>query len=125
MKKYLGLALLLTLCLALVLWPSRGATVHNVGLTWGASTTTGVNYNVYRGTISGGPYTKLNTTPLTGLAFSDTTGTGGTKYFYVETSICTAACPAGISGESDFSNEASVTFLGNPAAGQGLAAVAN
>ena len=127
MKKIsIGLVALLCLCLAVVFWPAvKAATVHNITLNWNASTTPGVNYNLYRGTISGGPYTKLNTTPITGLTYSDTTGVGGTKYFHVETAICTAACPTGVSGESDFSNETSATFLGNPAAGAGLTAVAN
>lgn len=115
---------LAALVLGLLFWPTAAQTVHQIVLTWNASTTAGVNYNIYRGTVSGGPYTKLNSTPIVGLTYSDTTGVGGTKYFYVETAVCTAACPAGISGESVFSNEASATFLAAPAPGAGLQVVA-
>ena len=33
---------------------------HTVSLSWAASTSTVVSYNVYRGTQSGGPYAVLN-----------------------------------------------------------------
>lgn len=121
MKGKIGLALL---ALALLFWPSQAQTSHNVTLTWNASSTTGVNYNLYRGTTTGGPYTKLNASPITVLTYADTTGVGGTKYYYVETAICTASCPTGISGESAYSNEASATFLAAPQPGAGLQAVA-
>jgi hypothetical protein len=115
----------LAILAVLLAMPIFGQTQHNVTLTWTASTTTGVNYNIYRSLTAGGPYTKINATPITGLQYVDTTGVGGTKYFYVETAVCTAACPAGISGESAFSGEASATFLGSPAPGAGLQAVSN
>ena len=39
---------------------------HYVSLTWTASVSTGVvGYKVYRATTSGGPYTLLNSTPVT------------------------------------------------------------
>jgi fibronectin type 3 domain-containing protein len=120
-----GKIALATLCLALVgLIPVFSQTQHNITLTWTASTTAGVNYNIYRGTASGGPYTKLNTTSISGLTYVDTTGIPGTKYYYVETAVC-VSCASGISGESAYSNEASGLFLGSPAPGAGLGAVAN
>ena len=120
MKGKIGLAVLV---LGLLFWPTAAQTVHQIVLTWNASTTTGVNYNVYRGTVTGGPYTKITGSPVTALTYADTNGTGGTKYFYVVTAICMASCPAGISGESGFSGEASATFLAAPAAPAGLQAV--
>jgi hypothetical protein len=33
---------------------------HTVTLSWTDSASTVVGYNVYRGTLSGGPYTKIN-----------------------------------------------------------------
>jgi hypothetical protein len=52
-------------------------------LTWVASTTPGVSYNVYRGTTSGGPYTKLNASPITGLTYVDSTVQSGQTYYFV------------------------------------------
>jgi hypothetical protein len=45
---------------------------HSVGLTWTASTSTVVGYNIYRGTTSGGPYVKVNTTTVVATNFTDT-----------------------------------------------------
>jgi fibronectin type 3 domain-containing protein len=45
-------------------------------------------YNVYRGTTSNGPYpTKLNSSLVTAVAFTDSTVTDGTTYFYVVTAV--------------------------------------
>ncbi|MFQ5428014.1 MAG: fibronectin type III domain-containing protein [Thermodesulfobacteriota bacterium] len=41
-----------------------------------------VGYYVYRGTTSGGPYTKLNTTPVTSTTYADSTVAPGTTYYY-------------------------------------------
>jgi hypothetical protein len=51
-------------------------------LSWTASTTVTnlAGYNVYRST--GGAYTKLNATPLTGTTYSDTSTVDGTTYTY-------------------------------------------
>jgi hypothetical protein len=38
-----------------------GASSHSVTLSWNRSTSSSVvGYNVYRGTVSGGPYSKIN-----------------------------------------------------------------
>lgn len=44
-----------------------------VDLSWVASTTPNVTYNVYRTAVSGSGYVKLNTAPITVLTFTDTT----------------------------------------------------
>jgi len=41
------------------------------------------NYTIYRSTTSGGPYTSIGTTAAN--AYTDTTGTSGTTYYYVVT----------------------------------------
>ena len=46
-------------------------------------------YNVYRGTISGGPYTKLNSSLLVSDAYTDNTVQAGQTYYYVATSVDT------------------------------------
>jgi hypothetical protein len=60
---------------------------HSVTLTWTASTSTVTGYNVYRSTVSGGPYTKLNLTPVTATTYTDTTVQSGMTYFFVVTSV--------------------------------------
>jgi hypothetical protein len=74
---------------------------HSVDVTWIASTSTVVGYNVYRGTQSGGPYTLVSTALVTGTAFTDLTVQAGQLYFYVVTSVDSSGT------ESVNSNEAS------------------
>lgn len=46
---------------------------HIVTLTWVASSSTVIGYNVYRGATSGGPYVKISgTTPVTAVTYVDT-----------------------------------------------------
>ena len=61
---------------------------HSVSLSWSPSTSTNVSgYNVYRATVSGGPYTKLTSSPIAGSAFVDSAVTSGQTYFYVSTAV--------------------------------------
>jgi len=79
---------------------------HSVDVTWAASTSTPLQgYNVYRSTVSGGPYTKLSPTlsPTT-LLFTDTTPLSGKQYFYVVTALNTSGV------ESSSSSEVAVTI---------------
>ena len=47
-----------------------------------------VGYNVYRGTVSGGPYTlQLNSSPITGTTYTDLMVTSGQSYYYVVTAV--------------------------------------
>jgi hypothetical protein len=113
----------LLVLIALLVLPVWGqGTPHSitVGWTFAQGTDIATGFNVYRATVSGGPYTKQTATPLPLLTttYVDTTGVGGTKYFYVVTSIDAQG------NESVNSNEASATFLANPAVPQGVTAVA-
>lgn len=77
---------------------------HSVTLTWDASTSSNVTgYYVYRGTTSGGPYTKLSSL-LSGNSYVDGTVAAGQVYYYVST----AADASG--DESAYSNEAQATI---------------
>jgi len=60
---------------------------HSAALTWNASTSTVSGYNVYRSTVSGGPYTKLNSSLLAVLSYTDTTVQSATTYYYVTTAV--------------------------------------
>ena len=77
---------------------------QSVGLSWTASITPSVaGYNVYRGTTSGGPYSKLNTSLVAATNYSDTAVTAGQTYYYVTTSVDSS------NDESVPSNEAQAT----------------
>lgn len=77
-----------------------GMMQHSVALSWIASPSTVVGYNVYRGTQAGGPYTRVNASAQPTTSFSDTNVVAGATYFYVVTALDSS------SQESTFSNEA-------------------
>jgi Abnormal spindle-like microcephaly-assoc'd, ASPM-SPD-2-Hydin len=80
---------------------------HTVGLSWNASTSQVVGYNVYRGTLAGGPYTKINGAVETSTSFTDNAVQGGTTYYYVTTAV------DGNNVESGYSNQASAVVPQN------------
>jgi hypothetical protein len=60
---------------------------HSVALSWDASTSQVVGYNIYRGVASGGPYTKLNTSANASTAYMDNSVHSGQIYYYVTTAV--------------------------------------
>jgi len=85
--------------------PSQtGSAPYSVDLSWNPSTSVVIGYNLYRGTVSGGPYARLNSSILLGTTYTDSTIQSGTTYYYVSTSINSD------SEESSYSNEASATI---------------
>ena len=66
-----------------------GVLSHTATLNWTASTSTVIGYDVYRGTVSGGPYTLLNPSPVTGTEYVDTNVLAGQTYYYVVTAVAT------------------------------------
>ena len=72
---------------------------HSVTLSWNGSTSVVSGYNVYRSTVSGSSYVKVNTSLDSGLGFTDTTVQSGTTYYYVTTAVDAS------NNESAFSNE--------------------
>jgi hypothetical protein len=61
---------------------------HTVALSWNASTSTVSGYNVYRSTVSGTGYAKINgSTLITVLSYTDAAVQNGTTYYYVATAV--------------------------------------
>jgi fibronectin type 3 domain-containing protein len=72
-----------------------------VTLSWSASTSSDVvGYNVYRASVSGGPYS-LIASSVSGTSYSDSNVTAGQTYYYVLTSVDSSG------NESTDSNQAS------------------
>ena len=59
---------------------------HSVALSWSPSASSVVGYNVYRGTTSGGPYSKI-TSMNADTTFVDSLVQSGQTYFYVTTAV--------------------------------------
>jgi hypothetical protein len=80
---------------------------QTVTLSWAANTESDMShYNMYRSTVSGGPYDQINTTTIDHptSTYVDETVVAGETYFYVVKAVDTS------NRESDPSNEASVTI---------------
>jgi fibronectin type 3 domain-containing protein len=73
------------------------ASGHSVVLTWNASQNA-ASYNVYRGTMQGGPYVKVSS-GIVSTAFTDVHVTHNQTLYYVTTAVSG-------SSESGYSNEA-------------------
>ncbi len=84
---------------------AAGVNQQSVTLNWVASTSSNITgYNVYRGTVSGGPYTNLNSTLVTGTSYTDTTVESGQTYYYVTTAVDSQGV------ESAYSNQATAVI---------------
>lgn len=90
--------------LSVALSGSAIAPQHSVTLSWSASTSTVTGYNVYRSSQSGGPYTKLDSSLVTGTSFTDSTVQAGLTYYYVTTAVDSS------NTESTNSNEVSAVI---------------
>jgi len=76
------------------------AQAHTVTLSWTASTSTVSGYNVFRGSVRGGPYTLINPSLVTVLSFTDSAVLSGQTYYYVTTAVDASG------NQSVYSNEA-------------------
>ena len=64
------------------------STSHSVTLSWAASSSSGVvGYYVYRSTTSGSSYTRINSSALTTLKYTDGSVSAGETYYYVVTAV--------------------------------------
>jgi fibronectin type 3 domain-containing protein len=62
------------------------ASSHSVTLSWTSSSSAVIGYDVYRSEVSGGPYTKLDTSVITTTTYTDADVQAGMTYYYVVTS---------------------------------------
>jgi len=74
-------------------------TQHTVDLTWDASANA-VGYNIYRGTVSGGPYTMINTSLDGTIVYTDSTVVSGQTYYYVATAVDSESQESGYSNQT-------------------------
>jgi hypothetical protein len=79
-----------------------GSHFVTLGLSGNSSSVRG--FNVYRSSVSGGPYTKLNSSQDTVATYTDSSILGNHTYFYIGTSVDS------VGKESANSNEVSVTI---------------
>jgi hypothetical protein len=71
---------------------------HWVALTWSPESAVS-GYNIYRGTKSGGPYSKINSVLDASTNFTDTAVQAGYTYYYVTTAVNTSGV------QSNYSNQ--------------------
>jgi Abnormal spindle-like microcephaly-assoc'd, ASPM-SPD-2-Hydin len=71
---------------------------HYVSLSWNASSTA-TGYNVYRGSNSGGPYSKINSALDASTSYIDSSVVAGQTYYYVTTSVNASGSESGNSNQ--------------------------
>ncbi len=72
---------------------------HAVNLTWGASSSPVTGYNIYRGSISGGPYIQINSTLDSSTTYTDVAVVAGQTYYYVSTALNAKGIESGFSNQ--------------------------
>jgi hypothetical protein len=77
---------------------------HSATLTLAPNSSNVVGYNVYRSSVSNGPYAKLNSPPFTSTTYNDSTVLANHTYYYVATSVDSAG------NEAAYSNQVSATI---------------
>jgi hypothetical protein len=75
------------------------AVSNSVTLSWTASTSTVTGYDVFRSTVSGGPYAQLNSSQDASTTYADTAVQAGTTYYYVVTSVDSSGVQSADSAE--------------------------
>jgi len=70
-----------------------------VNLTWTPSSSSYSGFNVYRGTVSGGPYSKIDASLISTPAYMDGNVTAGQTYYYVATEVDSSGNESAYSGE--------------------------
>jgi hypothetical protein len=73
---------------------------HSVALTWTPSTSVVAGYDVYRSEISGGPYSKLDSSIVAADSYTDASVQAGLTYYYVVTSVTSAGVQSADSAQT-------------------------
>lgn len=74
---------------------------HSVSLSWTDTHSGIVGYNVYRGSVSGGPYAQVNSALEATPAYDDTSVVAGQTYYYVATAVDGSGAESGYSTEAE------------------------
>jgi fibronectin type 3 domain-containing protein len=75
-------------------------TQHSVSLSWTDSDSGIVGYNIYRGSVSGGPYAQINSGLESTPAYTDNSAVAGQNYYYVTTAVDGSGVESGYSDEA-------------------------
>lgn len=79
----------------------QAVVAHSATLTWATGGSSGVvGYNVYRSATSGGPYVRLNSSPVSATTYTDTTVQAGQTYYYVCTTVNSSGAESGYSNQT-------------------------
>ncbi len=96
----------LFLLLLIAFAPLAGAATPKVELDWDDNTDSDLAfYNVYRSSVSGGPYTKINTATILSSLYTDANVAYGDHFYYVVSAVDTS------NNESVYSNEVSINLV--------------
>ena len=77
------------------------ATQRTVSLSWTDSDSGIVGYNIYRGSVSGGPYAQINSGLESTPAYTDNSVVAGQNYYYVTTAVDGSGVESGYSNEAE------------------------
>ncbi len=72
---------------------------HSVDLSWSDSQGV-IGYNVYRGSVSGGPYSQINDVLDPSTSYTDSNVSGGKTYYYVVTAVDSNHVESGYSNQA-------------------------
>jgi hypothetical protein len=77
---------------------------HSATLSWTASASPNISgYNIYRGTASGGPYSKVNSALVAATTFTDNSVQAGQTYYYALTAVNSSSVESVFSAEAQTS----------------------
>jgi Abnormal spindle-like microcephaly-assoc'd, ASPM-SPD-2-Hydin len=72
---------------------------HAVVLNWDADASGTTGYNCYLSMVPGGPYQKVNSSPVTGTIYTESNVQSGSTYYYVVTAVNASNQESGYSSE--------------------------